>query len=133
MDTNLNTLSSALLQSIDAMAQSAADSTDRTLTIEAKIVEVIDAGIGTYKVEYLGNTFEATAAHTEIVYDVDEMVYVIVPCGDFDKNKVILSPVSPVTATYASTQGGASFITLGDNLFASVADVELYNWFCTAI
>ena len=128
MDTDLNTLSSALLQSIDAMAQSAADSTDRTLTIEAKIVEVIDAGIGTYKVEYLGNTFEATAAHTEIVYDVDEMVYVIVPCGDFDKNKVILSPVSPVTATYASTQGGASFITLGDNLFASVADVELCTY-----
>lgn len=128
MDTNLNTLSSALLQSIDAMAQSAADSTDRTLTIEAKVVEVIDAGIGTYKVEYLGNTFEATAAHTEIVYDVDEMVYVIVPCGDFDKNKVILSPVSPVTATYASTQGGASFITLGDNLFASVADVELCTY-----
>ena len=128
MDTNLNTLSSALLQSIDAMAQSAADSADRTLTIEAKIVEVIDAGIGTYKVEYLGNTFEATAAHTEIVYDVDEMVYVIVPCGDFDKMKVILSPVSPVTATYASTQGGASFITLGDNLFASVADVELCTY-----
>lgn len=128
MDTDLNTLSSALLQSIDAMAQSAADGTNRTLTIEAKVVEVIDAGIGTYKVEYLGNTFEATAAHTEIVYDVDEMVYVIVPCGDFDKNKVILSPVSPVTATYASTQGGASFITLGDNLFASVADVELCTY-----
>lgn len=128
MDTDLNTLSSALLQSIDAMAQSAADGTNRTLTIEAKIVEVIDAGIGTYKVEYLGNTFEATATHTEIVYDVDEMVYVIVPCGDFDKNKVILSPVSPVTATYASTQGGASFITLGDNLFASVADVELCTY-----
>lgn len=128
MDTDLNTLSSALLQSIDAMAQSAADDTNRTLTIEAKVVEVIDAGIGTYKVEYLGNTFEATAAHTEIVYDVDEIVYVIVPCGDFDKNKVILSPVSPVTATYASTQGGASFITLGDNLFASVADVELCTY-----
>lgn len=128
MDTDLNTLSSALLQSIDAMAQSAADGTNRTLTIEAKVVEVIDAGIGIYKVEYLGNTFEATAAHTEIVYDVDEMVYVIVPCGDFDKNKVILSPVSPVTATYASTQGGASFITLGDNLFASVADVELCTY-----
>ena len=126
MDTSLkDSLSTALLQSMEALSEKAASNTDATLTVEAKIVEVVDEGKGIYKVQYLGNTFEATAAHTEIIYDIDEMVYVIVPGGNFDNNKIILSPVSPETTTYASTQDGNSYVTLGDNLFASVADVEL--------
>lgn len=129
MDTSLkDSLSSALLQSIGALAENAASNTKATLTIEAKIVDVIDEGKGIYKVEYLGNTFEAATANSDIIYNIDELVYIIVPEGNFDNNKVILSPVSPSNITYASTEEGASYITLGDNLFASVADVELYTY-----
>ena len=128
MDTNQQSLSAALLQSIELMAHNEANEVTATLTVECKVIEVIDAGQGTYKVQYLGNTFEATAVHTEIIYEPDEMVYVIIPNGNMDATKFILAPVSPVTATYASTQEGTSYITLGDNLFASVADVELCTY-----
>ena len=128
MDTNQNTLSAALLQSIELMAQHEAEETPATLTVEAQVVEDVDAGNGIYKVKYCNNTFEAFAANSEIIYEPEEMVYVIVPNGNFDKEKIILAPVSPVTATYASTQEGTSYITLGDNLFASVANVELCTY-----
>ena len=128
MDTNRDSLSSALLQSIDLLAKSAANNTNGTLTIEAKIVDVVDEGKGIYKVEYLGNTFEAATASSEVIYSLDDMVYVLVPDGNFDKNKVILSPASPAETTYASTENGVSYITFGDNLFASIADVELCTY-----
>ena len=128
MDTNRDSLSSALLQSMEAFAEMARTSTNGTITIEAKIVEVVDEGKGIYKVQYLGNTFEASSPSTEIVYNVDDVVYVVVPDGNFDKNKIILSPVSPVETTYASTEDSVSYITIGDNLFASVADIELCTY-----
>lgn len=128
MSANKESLSEALLQSIDLIAQSQADSTPATLTIEAQVVEALDEGKGIYKVKYLGNTFEATSAHADNIYNIDDMVYVVVPNGNFDNNKIILSPVSPVTAEYASTQADKLYITLGDNLFFNIQNVKLSTY-----
>lgn len=126
--TTQSEVANALTAAMQAIADSSAQAQDATLTIEAEIVEVLDEGLGTYKVLYLGNKFEATTAHTEITYTVGDMVYVIIPNGNFDKNKVILSPVTPSTAAYAVTDDGRSYVTLGENIFASVADVALCTY-----
>lgn len=126
--TTQSEVANALTAAMQTIAESNAQSQDATLTIEAEIVEVIDEGLGTYKVLYLGNKFEATTAHTEITYEVGDMVYVIIPNGNFDKNKVILSPVNPSTAVYAVTEDGSSYVTIGDNIFANVADVSLCTY-----
>lgn len=128
MDTNRDSLSNALLQSIELFAKKEANQVPATLTVEAKVVEVIDQGRGIYKVQYLGNSFEAVAANTNIIYDIDEMVYLIIPNGNFDNNKIILAPISAATTTYASTLDSNSYFALGDNLFASVDDVELCTY-----
>jgi len=126
--TTQSEVANALTSAMKAIANSSAQAQDATLTIEAEIVEVLDEGLGTYKVLYLGNKFDATTAHTEITYAVGDKVYVIVPNGNFDKNKVILSPVTPSTAAYAVTNDGHSYVTLGGNLFANVADVALCSY-----
>lgn len=126
--TTQSEVANALTAAMQAIAESNAQSQEATLTIEAEIVEVIDEGLGTYKVLYLGNKFEATAAHTEITYEVGDMVYVIIPNGNFDKNKVILSPVNPSTAVYTTTKNGSSYVTIGNNIFANVADVSLCTY-----
>jgi hypothetical protein len=123
-----NEVTNALTEAIQTISQSNANAKEATLVVEAEITKVIDAGIGTYKVKYLGNIFEATTAHTEIEYSIGDMVYVIIPNGDFGKNKVILSPVTPSTAVYATTKDKETYITIGDNLFASVADVTLCTY-----
>ena len=126
--TTQNDVTNALTAAIQTIAESNAQSKEATLVIEAEIVEIVDEGLGIYTVKYLGNKFEATTAHTEILYEIGDMVYVVVPNGNFDKNKVILSPVVPSDAVYASTQGGNSYITIGDNLFKYISDVSLCSY-----
>lgn len=126
--TTQRDVANALTEAMQKIAESNTQSKEATLVIEAEIVEIVDEGLGTYIVKYLGNKFNATTAHTEILYEVGDMVYVIVPNGNFDKNKIILSPVTPSTAVYASTEGKTSYITIGDNLFKSVADVSLCTY-----
>ena len=126
--TTQNDVTNALTTAMQAIAESNVRSKEATLVVEAEVVEVIDEGLGTYRVKYLGNKFDATTAHTEITYEIGDMVYVIIPNGNFDKNKVILSPVTPSSATYASTQGESSYITLGDNLFKTVNNVNLCTY-----
>lgn len=126
--TTQSEVANALTAAMQVIAESNAQSQDATLTIEAEIIKVIDEGLGTYKVLYLGNKFEATTAHTEMTYEVGDMVYVIIPNGNFDKNKIILSPVNPSTAAYTTTKSGSSYVAIGDNIFANVADVSLCTY-----
>lgn len=120
-----NDIQSALVSFADTIAQYR--NTSGTLTVEAKVIEVIDDGLGIYKVEYLENTFEATAANTEITYEENDLVYVLIPNGDFDKNKIIISPVSNGKSVYADTQNENLYIALGSNLFSNAAELELYS------
>ena len=126
--TTQNDVANALTEAMQTIAESNAQAKEATLVVEAEIVEIVDEGLGTYIVKYLGNKFNATTAHTEITYEIGDMVYVIVPNGNFDKNKVILSPVTPNTAVYASDTGENSYIVIGDNLFKSIADVSLCTY-----
>ena len=103
MNTTQNQVTDALTEAIKTIADSSVQSKDATLTIEAEIVDVIDEGLGTYTVKYLGNKFEATTAHTEVTYQIGDIVYVVVPNGNFDKNKIILSPAAPSVAGYAAS------------------------------
>lgn len=123
MNTTQNQVTDALTEAIKTIADSSVQSKNATLTIEAEIVDVIDEGLGTYTVKYLGNKFEATTAHTEVTYQIGDMVYVLVPNGNFDKNKIILSPVNPSVASfaYASTDGGNIYIPISDDLFGGEA------------
>ena len=128
--TTQNELTDALTSAMSAIADSSVQSKDATLTIEAEVVEVIDEGLGTYKVKYLGNQFNATTAHTEVTYKIGDMVYVIIPNGDFDRNKIILSPVAPSAGsyTYVSSDDEINYIPIGDNLFSKINNVSLSTW-----
>lgn len=126
--TTQNDVANALTAAMQTIAESNAQAKEATLVVEAEIVEIVDEGLGTYIVKYLGNKFNATTAHTEITYEIGDMVYVIIPNGNFDKNKVILSPVTSNTAVYASNTGENSYIIIGDNLFKSIADVSLCTY-----
>ena len=110
MITNQESLSAALLKAMDSFADKATKSTKGTLTIEAKIVEVVDKGKGKYKVWYQGSTFEATAANTNVTYSINDIVFILVPDGDFDKNKIILAPVVTNTSNYVEDQEITSYI-----------------------
>ena len=117
-----------MTSAISVIADSSVQSKEATLTIEAEVVEIIDEGLGIYKVKYLGNEFEATTAHIEISYQIGDMVYVVIPNGNFDKNKIILSPVTSTSTVYTFTENGINYIPISSNLFKSVENVALSTY-----
>lgn len=112
----MNDLQNSLLESMSILAKSASQSTPATLTVEAVIVNAIDISSGLYLVEYLGNKFKAYADVTS-KYSSGELVYVLIPNGDFTKNKVILRAVTPTVKNYIEeTSNKIEYSNISGNL-----------------
>ena len=115
----------ALLQSMDALAKTSVEtSTAKTLTLEAKITEVVDEGLGKYKVQYLDNIFYAFSSNEAIKYDIGDIVYIIVPEGNFDKKITILSQIDSEVSKSSSVEGEL-YVRLGDSLFGNIMSEDL--------
>lgn len=121
-------LMEALLSAMQTVSEATINKQKITSVIEAEIVEVIDAGLGIYEVSYLGNKFEAAASQTDNSYEIGDIVYILVPDGNFDKNKIILSLVTPSVSEHIDINSQNEYIPLGNNLFKSVANVSLCTY-----
>lgn len=86
----MNELQASLLEAINTVSRGNDNNNVQTVTIEAEIVSIEDLAKGIYKAKYQSSTM--TVYSTGAVYNVGQHVYIIVPNGDFSKNKVILGP-----------------------------------------
>lgn len=121
-------LSNALLESIDLMSNnSVKTSFAKTLTLEAKIVEITDEGRGKYKVQYLDNILNVSSINDSIKYNVGDNVYILVPEGNFDKDIIILSSLA-TEVSKSSTVEGPLRIDIGDSLYGSLFDTNLCSF-----
>ena len=121
-------LSNALLESIDLMSSnSVKTSSAKTLTLEAKIVEITDEGRGKYKVQYLDNILNVSSINDSIKYNVGDNVYILVPEGNFDKDIIILSSLA-TEVSKSSTVEGPLRIDIGDSLYGSLSDTNLCSF-----
>lgn len=122
---------SALQESIcDAMSiltNSAIQHSNATITLECKIIDILDAALGLYKVEYLGNQFEVYSNPT-VIYNIDDIVYVLVPDGDMDKTKTIISGVTPSASMYITDSPSDNYIPISDNLLWNIGDINLCTY-----
>lgn len=109
MDVTSKSLSDALLESLNCFSKNIKENIKKTLIVETKIIGTVDEEKGIYKVQYLDSKFDAAAAYAGFCYEKNQNVYVIIPEGDFSKNKVILSPVNPTPAT--TIPGTGSYIS----------------------
>lgn len=112
----MNELQNSLFEAMKVFSDYTAANSDATITIQAAITSIVDAGTGEYSVEYLGNTF-SVYANSNVTYSVGDVVYVLVPDGDFSKNKVILSLVNPVAETFINDADVTKiYYEISDNL-----------------
>lgn len=86
----MNELQASLLEAINTVSRGNDNNNVQTVTIEAEIVSIENLAKGIYKAKYQSSTM--TVYSTGAVYNVGQHVYIIVPNGDFSKNKVILGP-----------------------------------------
>lgn len=125
----MNDLQNSILESISILANSASQSTPTTLTVEAVVLNAVDAGSGLYLVEYLGNKFQAYSDVTS-KYSPGELVYVLIPNGDFTKNKIILRAVAPSAKNYIEdTSKNFYYNNVSNNLldFGGTISLSSYN------
>ena len=62
-------------------------------TIQATVVNCVDEDKGLYKIKQQDAVYTATAINKYVVYKPQALVYVLIPEGDYSKEKKILSAV----------------------------------------
>lgn len=111
----MSTLQESLLESMSILAESSMRNAPGTTVIEAVVKEVLDAGTGEYRVSYLENTLTVYSSNSNIEYNIGDKVYVLIPNGDFSKQKVIISLSTPSTITYSTSEEN-HYMQVSDNL-----------------
>lgn len=111
----MNKIQNSLFETMKQFSDYASANSRSTLTIECDIQELVDDGQGLYRVGYLGNSFTVHTNNINITYSVGDKVYVLVPDGDFTKDKIIFGLVKPSAAQYA-TNDNSSYFEISDNL-----------------
>ncbi|MBR2245605.1 MAG: hypothetical protein IJ880_01040, partial [Bacilli bacterium] len=104
----MNEIQSSLFDTMKQFSNYTKDTSTSPVTFEGTIKEVKDAGTGIYIVEYLGNDIECYA-NNNMSYLVGDNVYVLVPNGDFSKNKIILGLID--------TREKQNFSKIEDNIY----------------
>lgn len=123
----MSALQEQILDAIKILADKSVDASGATLTLECEVVDIIDAGVGLYSVKYLGNTFDAYAP-LSVNYKIGDIVFVIVPSGDMTATKIIIGSTAPSAGTYIDSESVDHYVEVSDNLFGTLANVELCTW-----
>lgn len=126
-----NDLQQSLLDSMQLLSQNAVTHDNSVKSIKATIVKTIDEGLNTYTVSYGGNQFEATASSTGVKYQTGDIVYVLIPDGDFSQKKLIIGAVAARATMYSSINQNNSYRKISDNLITSIGDINLKSWIDT--
>jgi len=118
-----------ILDAIETIVDKRVDTAKYDKTIQATILNVENAAIGKYKVQWQDSIFYAYSISAEINYNPGSEVYILVPENDMSRNKTILGSVNGLGQTYISTpETGSSFETIGSNCIENNESFELCSY-----
>lgn len=116
----MNSYSEKILDAISLVAENKINKANLNKTIQATIVKVEDEAIGKYKIKYQDSYFFAYAMNSEIAYSKDELVNILVPNGDLDKDKFITSAVgNPKTEIQSTLSDSDRYERIGGNCISA--------------
>ena len=97
-------------------------------TIQASIVQSIDASAGSYKVRYQNSTFTAYSTDPNIEYKQGDSVYVSIHMNNVEQNSTILGTVSKLGTNYITEISEQNkYNILGSNLLIKQDEVYALN------
>ena len=123
----MNSLQENILDAVKMLADNSVNHSNATLTIECRIVEILDAGINLYKVNYRNNDFEAYASNA-LDFEVDDIVFVLIPDGDFSKTKTIIGAVEPVSRMSSGETESDTYIKVSNSLLGEIDEIQLCTY-----
>ena len=115
-----------ILDAVSVVANRAAAASNTDKTIECEICRIQNAATGIYTVQYTENKFTAYSTNG-VSYAIGDSVYVLIPQGDFSKNKIILG-MTDAAVLRSENQDKDYYNEISDNLLNDVADVELCTY-----
>lgn len=125
----MNEIQKSILESFELIADASVKKSSSTTTIEAEILAAEDSGLNSYIIQYMGTKFKAYANNQSVQYSAGDKVYVLVPNGDFTKEKIIIGAISPSGNMYsASNELFSNYLEKSDNLLSNAADVQLCTY-----
>lgn len=83
-------------------------------TIQAQVLECLDATTGKYYVQYQDSKFTAYAENIEVVYPINSTVLILIPNNDWTQEKVIVGAKTKKSINYVSNV--SPYINIEDNL-----------------
>ena len=123
-----------ILESLSIIANNAISKSSNDKTIECEIVKVQDSSKGLYTVQYTENKFTAIASNG-LVYEIGDSVYVLIPEGDFSKNKIILGNTKAVRSHYQRdeeeekiSQNKKYYNEISENFLGNLEEVNLCTY-----
>ena len=114
----MNQIQNSLIAAMEMMATNSVFNSNATITIKAEIVEIINPSRGIYKARYLSDAFEVYAS-AGLEYAVGSMVYVLVPDGDFNKEKLIVGSAGAAYESAVQIGESDQYYEISDNLLTT--------------
>lgn len=114
-------LQGSLLQAIQTLTDSSVAHSKATMTVKAEITEVVSISQGIYKARYLNDSLTVYAMQG-LEYSVGNIVYILIPDGNFSNKKLILSNaavVDEVSVQIGESTSADEYYDISENFFAN--------------
>lgn len=98
----MSTYTDQILDAVDILVNEKVSTLQFDQTVRATIKEVVDASIGKYKVSYQNSLLYAYSLNIDNTYSAGTQVYIEIPSSDFNKDIIIVGPVSKLGINYVT-------------------------------
>ena len=110
------------LDAVEIVTQAAIKKANFDKTIQAQILSCVDATIGKYRCRYQDSVFCAYSATANTSYSNGSDVYILVPGGDFGRDKTILGSTKKLGINYISqAEGDEAYDLVGNNCVSATS------------
>lgn len=117
-----------ILDAVETITNRVIETAGYNKTIQATILQKLDAN-GKYKAKYQDSELIVYANNLDIEYLNGTLVYVLIPNGDFNSNKIILDTVDKTQANYTTSLNEEdNFIDICGNAISSAQEFGLCSY-----
>lgn len=120
----------SIFQAIDIIASKRIADAGYDKTIEALVIQCVDATIGKYKVAYQDGYWYAFSTSPSVKYKKGTYVYILIPNGDMSKEKTILGSTKKLGTDFITLKTiDNSYSIVGSNFIQTRQNYNLYSYY----
>ena len=122
-------IENAICDAVDILVSKAVEQAGYDRTIQAMVLDCVDASIGKYKIKYQDVVTYAYSTNVDVSYSKNTMVYVLIPGNDNGKDKTILGAVKKLGLDYITVVDDADRYDLdGTNVIRQEGEIGLSSY-----